>query len=440
MLWMRDNTNVETQADRPEISSFVRTTLVHRRRHGTFPWWHTAAILEVPGVVDELAANMLRECMFPIARAGFTAVVFRPALIDLSQDVSVLAAAIDEAHRVGLKVLIRLSGADHRPWDPNEPWTAFFGHEGDTAHMVVRARAALKAGADGIDMGLIEDAPEDPLAAEKHEKFSALTRLLQAELFDFSPDHILGSEARVENEQSYNRHLKDEWFHHLRDNRLQRVPFDAHKLEHAIAVSLNERDRLGSVPAWKATRARLVGTPGVANNYDGSWEDGANAKRRSAMRLVIATLPGTIYLPFGFSGGHVEFEGTAVRPQPAQTDLERLRVRHTTLALRIRAENQLSTGSFAFVNGLEWQKDGVSVAMSGGIMAVLNTTDEWIEVSADNQLLVRSDSVQAEDLPAARPLFEGQSLSYSRADRERQNRMAPESTAWFKPQLVNGVE
>ncbi|MDO5729941.1 MAG: hypothetical protein Q4P71_10015 [Actinomycetaceae bacterium] len=431
---------MDTQDDRPVDSSFVRTTLVHRRRHGTFPWWHTAAVAEIPGVVDELAATMLSECMFPIARAGFTAVAFRPALIDLSSSTDALARVIDEAHRVGLKVLVRLSGADHRPWEPNEPWTAFYGEEENTVHMVVRARAALKAGADGIDMGLIEDAPEDPLAAEKHERFSALARLLQAELLDFSPDHILGSEARVENEQSYSRHLKEEWFHHLRDNRLQKVPFDARALETEIAASLYERDRLGSVPAWKATRARLVGTPGVANNYSGSWEDGASPLRRSAMRLVVAALPGTIYLPFGFSGGHVEFEGTAVRPQPAQTDSERMRVRHTTLALRIRAENQLATGSFAFVSGLEWQKKGVSVAMSGGIMAVLNTTDEWIDVSPDNQLLVRSDSVQAEDLPATRALFEGQSLCYSQSDRERQNRMAPETTAWFKPQLVNGGE
>lgn len=431
---------VNTPDSASTSSPYVRTTLVHRRRQGPFTWWHTAAVAEIPGVIDHTGAHMLRTCMFPIARAGFNAVAFRPALINLDHDGHILADLIQEAHRVGLRVIIRLSGADHRPWDPHNPWTAFFQEEGDTARMVVRARAALKSGADGIDMGLIEDAPQDPLAPKKHEKFTSLTRLLQAELLDFSPDHVLTAEAVVGNTDCYRRHLKEEWFHHLRDDRLQRVPFSADIIESEISASLDERDRIGSVNAWKANRARLVGTPGTPNNYRGSWEDGASPARRSAMRLVVAALPGSIYLPFGFSGGHVDFEGSAARPQPAQSDLEHQRVRHTTLALRIRAENQLATGSFAFVRGLDWQQPGISVAMTGGIMAVLNTTSESISVPPDNQLLVRSDSTAAEDLPATRSLFEGHSLSYSLADRERQNRVAPNSTAWFKPRLVSSSD
>lgn len=435
---MRDNENVSTPDSVSASSPYVRTILVHRRRQGPVPWWHTAAVAEVPGVIDDTGAAMLRACMFPIARAGFNAVAFRPALINLDREADVLADLIDEAHRVGLRVLVRLSGADHRPWDPNRPWTAFYGEEGDTARMVVRARTALKCGADSIDMGLIEDAPLDPRAPKKHQKFTSLTRLLQAELLDFSPDHVLTAEAVVGNTDCYRRHLEEEWFHHLRDDRLQRVPFSGDAIESEITASLEERDRIGSVNAWKANRARLVGTPGTPNNYEGSWEDGASPARRAAMRLVIAALPGSIYLPFGFSGGHVDFEGSAARPQPAQTDVERQRVRHTTLALRIRAENQLATGSFAFVRGLDWQTPGVSVAMTGGIMAVLNTTRDSIDVPPDNQLLVRSDSTAAEDLPATRSLFEGQTLSYSLADRQRQNRVAPNSTAWFKPRLVTG--
>lgn len=60
---------------------------------------------------------------------------------------------------------------------------------------------------------------------------------------------------------------------------------------------------------WKAINSRLVMEPDRPNNYPGSWEDEANTTRRSSMRIILASLPGAIYLRFGFCGGHVTFKG-----------------------------------------------------------------------------------------------------------------------------------
>lgn len=418
-------------------AGYVRTQLIHRRNTGPSPWWRTVTIAEIPGVIDPVGADMLAESMFSIARSGFRAVVFRPALVDLGVSVEPVKKVIDAAHRVGLYALVRLSGADHTPAPSDTIPNPFYGYEGNKANLIVRAREPLKAGADGIDLGRIEEAPGSPDAQQYADEFTLLTRFLLAELADFSPDHILTAGARTDYQSFYHHHLEEEWLHHLRDDRLHRVAFQTDALKESITQTFNERDRIGAVPVWKAMLPRLTGTPGVENVYPGSWEDGATPERRSAMRLLIASLPGAIYLPFGFSGGHVDFEGAAVRPSPAISDAEKARVRHTTLALRIRAEHELGNGSFAWVEGLDWQEPGVAVVMTGGILGVLNTTDHTIEVALDNQLLLRSDSTEPEAIPVSKPLLRGESLyTFTTADRENQNKIPSGTTAWFRPQRI----
>ena len=430
-----------TIAPRPLDDDLVRTTLVHRRFHGSPRWWHTASVMEIPGLVDDVAMRMLRECMFPIARCGFTAVMLRPAMVSLLEKDPEFTALVDAAHRVGLKIIVRLSGADHRPWVPGENPASFIGCEGDTSRLIVRARTALTSGVDGIDMGRIEDAPQSSLAEQRASRFTSLTRLLHAELMEFDDDHILAATATVAHEDAYRRHLEEEWFHHLRDDRLAHAPFTAEALEDSVEAMLRERDRMGMVCAWKATRPRLVGTPGVAAAYAGSWEDEADDQRRAAMQLVLATLPGSIYVSFAAAGGHAEFDGMLVRPTPATTDEEKARAQHTTMTMRLRAEHQLAVGSFAIVRGLEWQRPGVSVVMAGAIMGVCNISGQTVEVPADHQLLLRSDSTRTEDTPITRVLINGEATIVTpRAQRESQNQMAPNTTAWFAPAHITGSQ
>ena len=77
------------------------------------------------------------------------------------------------------------------------------------------------------------------------------------------------------------------------------------------------------------------------------------------MRIILASLPGAIYLPFGFCGGHVTFKGwVAVRALPPINSIEERRLAHTQLALRLREKYDLGNANLAWVSGLEWQAPG----------------------------------------------------------------------------------
>ncbi|MDO5720975.1 MAG: hypothetical protein Q4P06_00305 [Actinomycetaceae bacterium] len=432
-----------------ENSNAVRTTIIHRRSTARAPWWHTATISEIPGVIDPRGAKMLQETVFSIARMGFTAVLFRPALMDFNRDLETLTELITAIHRVGLKAIVRLSGADHAPTKEAEEPAAFFGFEQSTANLVVRARLALKAGADGIDLGRIEDTPVAAGSDSQSQRFTELTRILLAELADFSPDHILSAEAVAYYDDSLQRHLHEEWFHHLRDDRLAFVGFDADAILEEVSLTITERDQLGAVCAWRTMLPRLMGTPGVKRSYAGSWEEDADDARRAAMRLVLCSLPGAIYLPFAFSGGRAEFEGPAARVSAASTEAELERHRHTTLALRIRNERRLATGTFASVSGLPWLRRGVQAVMSGSMLAVLNTSDGPITVPPQYQLLLRSDSSRPQDNPAVMMEKNLAGGSFAEPDLKQAHAVGGESaqdagtqlpsgaSAWFLPPVVN---
>ncbi|MDO5048911.1 MAG: hypothetical protein Q4D87_03400 [Actinomycetaceae bacterium] len=421
-------------AERVKAAPYVRTELIHRRTNGPTPWWHTGVVAEIPGVVDEVGAKMLADVMPLIKDLGFHAVVFRPALIDFRESGHLLELIIDAAHDADLKALVRLAGADVIPGDPGERSYPFFGVEQSMANTIVRTRAALKAGADGIDLGKISESSRDPLAEKHAQNFTKLVLFLMAELAEFSMDHILAAGARTDLVANYHRHLEEEWLHHLRDDRLHKVPFDAAALREVITTTITERDRIGSPAAWKAMLPRLVETPDTQNVHKGSWEDGATTKRRASMRIILAGLPGAVYLPFGFSGGHVDFEGVAARLSNPVTDSERARVRHTKLALKLREKHDLGNGTFAWVSGLDWQRDGVAVFMSGGIMCVLNTSPHDINVPLKNRLLLRSDSTKDEAVPASQDVLKtGPAQIFSTAEREKQNCLTPGTTAWFAP-------
>ena len=182
---------------------------------------------------------------------------------------------------------------------------------------------------------------------------------------------------------------------------------------------------------------RLVTSPVVENIYPSSGEDGADTARRASMRIILAGLPGAVYLPFGFSGGHVEFDGVAVRPFMASSPAEKARVQHTKLALKLRQKHDLGNASFAWAQGLPWQNRDAAVFLSGDIMCVVNTSDEALHVPLEHQLLLRSDSTKDDAIPASPTVLKtGPARIFTNTEREKQNCLSPGTTAWFKPARI----
>lgn len=409
---------------------FIRTDVLQRRSTSKNPWWREAVINEVAGVLDEEGARLLEKCVFFIARMGFTAVLFRPAHLDLESDTSALESLIAAAHRVGLKAIVRVCGSDNREWTADCSFSAFYGFEQNSATVVRRARIALQCGADGIDLGRIENQPGSEQERERAENFTQLTRTLLAELAEYSEDHILGASATVGYSDAFRRHMEEEWLHHLCDDRLQKVAFSAPAIEAEVRQNLRLHSEHGSVCAWRATLLRPNHSLGVECFYPGSWEDGADEQRRSAMRLQLAALPGAIYLPFGFSGGHFSFEGANIRPYPPESETELARVQHTTLVLRMRAQYQLANSAFGIVNNLPWATGDCLVLTAGPLMVVLNTGAESVFVPGEHELLVRSESTRVQDSPASKVIFKGEDLQVTYA--QKQDTEVPAgTTSWF---------
>ncbi|MCS4484208.1 hypothetical protein NXS08_01705 [Gleimia sp. 6138-11-ORH1] len=426
---MSDFSQTSSRTYRQFEPGYVRTELLQRRYSGKVPWWREAVVNEVAGIIDVTGAKLLEDCVFFIARMGFTALLFRPANLDIDTDSEPLRNLIAAAHRVGLKVMVRVCGANPDNSAAGEANSShFYGFEKDFATVVRRARIALNCGADGIDLGRIEDISSHYGSLET--EFTSLSRQLLVELTEYSEDHILGASSSISQAGSYQRYVEETWVHHLCDDGLQKVRFNAAEIEAAVREKISIHDKAGSVCTWRPALLRLHHSLATVNFFPGSWEDGADEARRASMRLQVAALPGAIYLPFGFSGGHFTFEGANIRPFPPQTELDKARVAHTTMILRMRGQHHLATSAFGVVTNLPWATRDCLVLSAGPIMSVLNTGSEPVYVPGEHELLLRSDSTRQEDSPVARVLFAGEDLQVTHAGKEA-TEISPGTCAWF---------
>lgn len=402
----------------------VTTTLVHRIQRGRFPWWRRAVVCDLADGLDDTELTEVEDIVLDIARVGFTAILVRPARSDIITDGTTLERFVTRVHNAGLKVIVRLSGSTL----PGGCGGTFIDLEDGVTTLVLRTRAALKTGADGIDLGRIDDTcgspvSPDPVRRARHaERFSQLVRILQAELADFDAQPILAAEASTTDEDAFHRHLEEEWFHHLRDDSLTTCPWDADLLRGRIRRALEERDRLGHVAAWHASGRALNGRDDAP--VGGSWEVGASPDRRAAMALYELSVPGAVYVPFEHLAGrlHPTGDGRAHRTWAADQRAS-LEARTLGTALRLRNERAMGSGSFAFVDHLDWTHPGVEVHVCAGTMVVLNTSDTAVEVPAEHRFLVSShvtDQVSAH--PAGVP-----------------RSVPPETCAWFDTARIQPV-
>ncbi len=372
------------------IDHAVTTTLVHRVQRGRFPWWRRSVVCDFAGVVDDTDLAAIEDLVLDLARVGYDAVVVRPARCDIVLDGAVLEQLITRVHRAGLKVIDRLSGA-LLPVG-GTMGGAFMDLESGVSTLVVRTRAALKSGADGVDLGLIDEAGADPAVPDPRDgRFTRLVQIEEAELADFDPVPILSAEAGASTGPAFRRHLEEEWFHHLRDDTLVAAPWDADGLRGRVSRSLHDRDRLGQVAVWHWSRT----CDGAGAPAPGSWHEGGGDLRRAAMALYSLSLPGAVYVPFRDLGGReTDAGGDRLHRTWSADEVARRESHLLARALRARSERSMGSGSLAFVDNLDWSHPGVGIHISAGVMVVLNTSATPVTVPGEHHLVVSSDGMQ----------------------------------------------
>ncbi len=303
---------------------------------------------------------------------GFDTALLSPAVSLFTADLHALTAFVARGHAAGARVLLRL---------PDRVFEGLSGAGLDVAArraaVLVLVRAAVEAGADGIDLHAHAAClhGEGEAGTRARERFSELVRLVEAEAESAEEGPLIVTAAIEDADPVEVRsHLEEEWFHHLREDALRAAPFRADLIEEALSESLGVRDRLGAITAWslplpEASDARGLGRMLHALSLPG------------AIR-ALGALPGA-----GASrAGAIDPTAEVVGPDALET------VRR---ALEIRSGTGLGTGSLGLVHGLPWCGEGVSVHLNGPIMVVLNASDAPVAVPRTAALLVSSSPTES---------------------------------------------
>lgn len=377
----------------PYLSETVNTThLIHRAGQGPSSWWRTCAICDMPGSFGKHGLRDLREVLPQIAKTGFDAVLLRPSDPDLTSLAGPLEKTIAAAHEVGLKAIIRVMAQpdDHILSPADSP--PFVRLSDDPELVAARTRILLDLGADGVDLGRIDDAPERPDPDQRLRHFTDLVNLQLAEIADIESRIILTAEALSTNPRFFDVHVTEDWFHHLRDDALFGSPWSAPVLQERIKKTYAMHDPLGQAVAWKPSLGGVWShSPKLRSFEPGSWEEGARSSRADAMVAFAASLPGAVYIPFRRAGGAVRVTSkNTLRVTFGDDPADTMRRGLTSSLLHLRRKYQLGQANLAFINGISWAHPGVSVQLAGPLLIVLNTSQSPIEVPAMHSPLVYS--------------------------------------------------
>lgn len=346
------------------------------------------------GAAHAAELENIKALIIDLARAGFRAIALRPAPEVLTGDAALLHQVCSLAQRAGIRVLLRVPLPRVVKQEGAVPFPPV--DEAYAQNTLASIRLALATGADGIDLAVLDSA-DLPTTEDERDALAALIRLAHVELADVNPSAILSAETLTTDKARLAYHLEEEWLHHLRDRALLDSEWDAQTLRVNVEQALSQRDSLGHVAAWHWSRTRHVDEPGDVFDMKGipssSWEYDSDTERRTAMNLFALSLPGAAYMPFAFMGGRLVSSSNMLRriwEGDKESAAEAAILRR---ALRIRDERAMGTGSLAWVDGLEWAAEGVSVHMCAGILVVINTSDTEVVVPAEHRLLVSSKSL-----------------------------------------------
>ncbi len=391
------------------------TRQVHRGSRGVGSWWDTVAVCDLPGSFGPQDLLSIIATLPAIRRMGFGAVLVRLALQDVAPQQNYIAKLVAGVHAAGLRLIVRVSPDDVTVSPLDSPPMVELGD--DPATLVERTRLLLETGIDGVDLGMIDEAADAPDSWELAEKFSGTVNKQLAELASADSTVILTAEASTSTPAHFHRHLQEDWFHHLRDDSLFQAPWDAAELKKRIADAYSSRAPLGRAVAWRpALSPWREGATYQRVSAPGSWSDGASSQRATAFIVYVASLPGSLYLPFTSVGGEVMLEGsggTALRISLSGKSQARFQHDLTTRMLHLRKQKGLADANLASIDGLSWASPQVAVHITGPVMVVLNASGVPVRVPAHHQPLLYSDGFVASDGDATV--------------------LQPETCAWFTP-------
>lgn len=378
------------------------TTLIHLPSDGPLEWWRDALVYEIaaPQLVPD-AVLQARSMLDHVASLGMTAVLVRPSGLSPAEMDTRLAALITQAHGMGLKVIVRISGAMGPVTGSHarEANPVTVGREEIAEGLVARAGAVLDAGADGLDLGTI--VPPEVTDETDLTRLSGYFARLQVLLADHVVDGVIGADVSASYPETLRHHLQEDWLHHLRDDSLVMTQWSAESIAQQIAHSLDEHDRFGAPPVWRYLPSYRVldsTDPGDGTRwFEGSAED---LRRRSiALTALTLALPGAVYLRQGdevaipdrdrpegaLALADLVYDRAAV--QGAEFGSPLATVRHAVL---MRGEHSLATGPLAFVRGLPWCPDGALAMLARDLLVVVNTTDAPLDLPEHAEVVLAS--------------------------------------------------
>ncbi|OFJ71425.1 hypothetical protein HMPREF2851_07790 [Actinomyces sp. HMSC064C12] len=395
----------------------VCTPRIHPPTRGTQPWWRNGLIYDFRGFLDSQGVQAATAHLPWVAHLGATAVELRPAFVQLGKD-QCLRQFVQAAHKIHLKVIVRVSGNiyTHEPVSSSNPACAL-GYEAPDP--IRHLSAALEAGADGIDLGMLAN---DSSAPELFSWYSEYMQNARSEVTTFIPhDGLLAASATTNTQEGLQGLLTADYLDQVRDDGLIRVEFEAIDFLSTIVTTIRDHNTSGSGLAWSITppstkRWRL----GVFDDL--AWykpeHDSISERIRAVTSLVLA-LPGCVYMRSGEETAKPELITPEFSPEVAAESTKL--IQDTTSECELQAEDsssafstavqasslrrhyQLGESSWSWVEAEAYPRNQVLVATSGSLVTVFNTsnTTQYIPQSMRRVHVSAPSGVEA--IPSVEP-------------------------------------